>query len=247
MNKAEYSVKYDANHGTGAVTDPKKYASGAWADIQSGESMNAPDGKTAFLYWAYNADGTGSTYYPGDRIQITGNLKLYAVYGDPSETTSLTYNSNYPSDYRVAEQLKKQSVNGSETLQNNVSFQALSPTGEGGAGFSVPDGYYFDGWNTSAGGNGKDVAAGQSILVDVAGEGDTPNILFAKWGRKQAVVLKVDGNTETLPYDGMTHKVEGYTTAITVDGKEVTALPINLQLNETQAKGKTASGKDADT
>lgn len=247
VNKAEYSVKYDANHGTGAVTDPKKYASGAWADIQSGESMNAPDGKTAFLYWAYNADGTGSTYYPGDRIQITGNLKLYAVYGDPSETTSLTYNSNYPSDYRVAEQLKKQSVNGSETLQNNVSFQALSPTGEGGAGFSVPDGYYFDGWNTSAGGNGKDVAAGQSILVDVAGEGDTPNILFAKWGRKQAVVLKVDGNTETLPYDGMTHKVEGYTTAITVDGKEVTALPINLQLNETQAKGKTASGKDADT
>ena len=90
VNKAEYSVKYDANHGTGAVTDPKKYASGAWADIQSGESMNAPDGKTAFLYWAYNADGTGSTYYPGDRIQITGNLTLYAVYGDPSETTSLT-------------------------------------------------------------------------------------------------------------------------------------------------------------
>ncbi len=45
----------------------------------------------------------------------------------------------------------------------------------------------------------------------------------------------------------MTHEVEGYTMAITVDEEEVTALPGNLQLNETQAKGKTASGKDADT
>ena len=91
------------------------------------------------------------------------------------------------------------------------------------------------------------MAAGQSILVDVAGEGDAPNILFAKWTRKQAVVLIVEGKKDTLTYDGMTHEFEGYTMAITVDKEKVTALPGNLQLNETQAKGKTASGKDADT
>lgn len=241
VNKADYSVTYDANGGTGTVTDGKKYASGAWADIQPGKSLKAPSGKTAFLYWAANKNGTGLTYYPGDRIQVMGDLTLYAVYGDPSKTTSLTYNSNYPYGSGFAEQTKKQSINGSETLQNNVSFQALSPAD---AGFSVPDGYYFAGWNTSKNGNGTAVAAGADILVDVK---VGPNTLNAQWVKKQAVVLTVAGSTETHPYDGKTYDVNGYTTDITVDGAKVNALPGNLKLDETKAKAKTASGKDAGT
>ena len=242
VNKKKYSVTYEANGGTGTVTDAKTYASGAWADIQSGERLKAPDGKTAFLYWSANEDGTGLTYYPGDRVQVTGDLILHAVYGDPSKTTSLTYNSNYPSG--TDEQTKKQSINGSETLQNNVSFQALSPAD---AGFSVPHGYYFAGWNTGKNGNGTAVAAGQKILVDVTGDEDAPNTLYAQWMRKQAVDLTVTGRTETHTYDGKKHDVNGYTTDITVDGKEAAALPGNLMLDETKAKDKAAAGTDAGT
>lgn len=237
VNKKKYSVTYEANGGTGTVTDAKTYASGAWADIQSGERLKAPDGKTAFLYWSANADGTGLTYYPGDRVQVTGDLILHAVYGDPSKTTSLTYNSNYPSG--TDEQTKKQSINGSETLQNNVSFQALSPAD---VGFSVPDGYYFAGWNTGKNGSGTAVAAGADILVDVK---VGPNTLYAQWVKKQAVVLKVKGRTETHTYDGKKHDVNGYTTYITVDEKEAAALPGKLKLDETKAKNKAATGTDA--
>lgn len=243
VNKKKYSVTYEANGGTGTVTDAKTYASGAWADIQPGESLKAPDGKTAFLYWSANADGAGLTYYPGDRVQVTGDLLLHAVYGDPSKTTSLTYNSNYPGT-DLAEKTKKQSINESEILQNNVSIQALSPVD---AGFSVPDGYYFAGWNTGKNGSGTAVAAGQKILVDVTGDADAPNTLYAQWMRKQAVDLTVTGRTETHTYDGKKHDVNGYTTYIIVDEKEAAALPGKLKLDETKAKNKAATGTDAGT
>ncbi len=239
VSKTEYAVIYDVNGGSGAVTDSKEYASGAYADIQSGDGVTAPEGK-AFLFWNTDKDGKGISYYPGDKLLVTDNVTLYAVYGDPAETTSLTYGSNYPAGSGLTDAEKRQSVNGSETLQNNASFQALTVVD---AGFAVPDGYYFKGWNTAADGSGTSVAAGAKILVDTKGT----NTLYAQWEKKKAVVLTVTGNTKTLPYDGEEHSVKGYTTAITVDGAAATDLPGKLQLDETKAKDKAAAGTDAGT
>jgi uncharacterized repeat protein (TIGR01451 family)/uncharacterized repeat protein (TIGR02543 family) len=239
VSKTKYTVAYDVNGGSGTVADDKKYASGAYADIQSGEGVRAPEGK-AFLYWNTNKDGKGISYYPGDKLLVIDNITLYAVYGDPAETTSLTYKTNYPEGSDLENEDKLQSVNESDTLQNNASFQALMLLN---AGFAVPEGYYFTGWNTAADGSGSSVAADEDILVDA----DGTNILYAQWKKKQAVVLTVTGNTASVLYDGKEHSVKGYTTAITVDGAAANALPGNLQLDETKAKDKAASGTDAGT
>lgn len=241
VSKTRYTVTYDVNGGSGTVTDGKEYASGSYADIQSGYGVTAPEGKAAFLYWSLNKDGSGISYYPGDKLLITDkNVTLYAVYGDPAQTTSLAYNTNYQgkSDQKDAEKL--QSVNGSETLQNNASFKALTVAE---AGFAVPDGYYFKEWNTAEDGSGTSVAAGADILVDA----NETNELYAQWEKKQAVVLTVTGNHDILPYDGKEHSVTGYTPAITVDGTLATALPGNLHLDESKAKDRTATGTDATT
>ena len=240
VSKTKYTVTYDVNGDRGAVTDSKEYASGAYADIQSGDGVTALEGK-AFLYWNTDKDGKGISYYPGDKLLVTDYITLYAVYGDPAKTTSLTYKTNYPEGSGQTDDKEKlQSVNGSETLQNNASFPALTLKE---AGFAVPDGYYFTGWNTAADGCGKSVSEGADILADA----DGTNILYAQWKKKQAVVLKVKGNTESVTYDGEKHSVKGYTTAITVDGTAATSLPGNLQLDETAAKGRAASGTDART
>lgn len=239
VSKTKYTVTYDVNGGSGTVADSKNYASGAYADIQSGDGVTAPEGK-AFLYWNTDKEGNGISYYPGDKLQVTDKVTLYAVYGDPAETTSLTYKTNYPAGSGLEDADKLQSVNESETLQNNASFQALTLTD---AGFPVPEGYYFTGWNTEESGSGTSVAAGTKILVDAKGT----NTLYAQWEKKQAVVLTVTGKTASVPYDGKEHSVKGYTTAITVDGVAATTLPGNLQLDETKAKDKAASGTDAGT
>ena len=239
VSKTKYTVTYDVNGGNGAVTDGKKYASGSYADIQSGNGVTAPDGK-AFLYWNTDKEGKGTSYYPGDKLQVNDNATLYAVYGDPAQTTSLTYNTNYQGKSDQKDAKKLQSVNGSTTLQNNSSFKALTVAE---AGFAIPDDYYFKGWNTAANGSGTSVAAGADILVDA----DETNNLFAQWEKKQAVVLKVEGEKESVPYDGEGHSVTGYTTAITVDRVPVSDLPGNLKLDEAKAKAKAASGTNADT
>lgn len=239
VSKTKYQVTYDVNGGSGTVTDGKEYASGAYADIRSGDGVTALGGK-AFLYWNTKEDGKGISYYPGDKLLVTGNVSLYAVYGDPAQTTSLTYNTNYPEKSGQTDAEKLQSVNGSETLQNNASFKALTVAE---AGFAVPNGYYFKGWNTAANGSGTAVAAGADILVDA----DGTNKLYAQWEKKKAVVLTVTGKNDIVPYDGEEHSVKGYTTAIKVDGAAATALPGNLQLDESKAIDKTATGTDADT
>ncbi|MSS14163.1 DUF7507 domain-containing protein [Porcincola intestinalis] len=239
VSKTKYTVTYDVNGGSGTVTDGKEYASGSYADIQSGDSVTAPEGK-AFLYWNTDKEGKGVSYYPGDKLLVNDKATLYAVYGDPAQTTSLTYRSNYPAGSGQTDTEKLQSVNGSETLQNNASFKALTVAD---AGFTVPDGYYFKGWNTAANGSGTSVAAGADILVDA----DGTNKLYAQWEKKKAVVLTVTGKNVIVPYDGKEHSVKGYTTAIKVDGATATVLPGNLQLDESKAIGKTATGTDADT
>ena len=239
VSKTRFKVIYDVNSGSGTVTDGKEYASGSYADIQSGDGVTAPEGK-AFLYWNTDKEGKGISYYPGDKLLVTNNVTLYAFYGDPAQTTSLTYNSNYPADSDQTDEEKLQSVNGSETLQNNISFNALTFAD---ASFAVPDGYYFTGWNTAANGSGTSVAAGTNILVDANGT----NTLYAQWEKKKAVVLTVTGDNDSVLYDGEEHSVTGYTTAITVDGASVSNLPGNLKLDESKAKVKTATGTDADT
>lgn len=162
-NSTGYSVTYDANAtgATGSVTDTEKYAKGAEATVMSNSFTN---GDKVFLSWNTAADGTGKTYYPNGTIKVTGNMDLYAQWGDVASTVTVTYHSNFAPD-----QTKSVAAVANNSKITVEAYNALS----------LPErtGYSFAGWNTKADGTGSTFAAGASARVDVK----KPNDLYAQW------------------------------------------------------------------
>lgn len=162
-SKAQYSVTYNANAtgATGSVTDTEKYAKGAEATVMSNSFRN---GDMVFLGWNTKADGTGKTYYPNSTVEITGNVTLYAQWGDKASTVSVTYHSNFGTD--VAQSAAAVANNSKITVE---AYNALN----------LPErtGYSFVGWNTEADGAGRTFDAGAFARVDVT----EPNDLYAQW------------------------------------------------------------------
>lgn len=161
-NSTGYSVTYNANGGTGSMTDNEKYAKGAKATVKSNSFRN---GDMVFLGWNTKADGTGTTYYPNSTVEITDNVTLYARWGGKDSTVTLTYNANYGTSPAIKV----------KTYANNELVQL-----EAANLFTRPD-YEFTGWNTQADGRGTSFAADASARVDNLGSG---NVLYAQWVRQ---------------------------------------------------------------
>lgn len=161
-NSTGYSVTYDANGGTGSVTDTEKYAKGAEATVKSNNGFT--NGDKVFLSWNTAADGKGETYYPNGIVEITGDVTLYAQWGDKASTVQLTYHSNFAPD-------QTKTVNG---IANNgqITVAAYDNT----LGLPAREGYTFAGWNTEADGSGTKFSAGDSARVD-----NGSNDLYAQW------------------------------------------------------------------
>lgn len=159
-NSTGYSVTYNANGGTGSVTDTEKYAKGAEATVMSNSFTN--DGKV-FLSWNTAADGSGKTDYPNSTVKITGDVTLYAQWGDKASTVSVTYHSNFGTD--VAQSAAAVANNSKITVE---AYNALN----------LPErtGYSFVGWTTEANGSGTKFSAGDSARVD-----NGSNDLYAQW------------------------------------------------------------------
>lgn len=171
-NSTGYSVTYDANGGTGSVTDTEKYAKGAEATVMSNSFTN---GDKVFLSWNTRADGKGETYYPNSTVKITGDVTLYAQWGDKASTVSVTYHSNFGTD--VAQSAAAVANNSKITVE---AYNALN----------LPErtGYSFVGWNTEADGTGRTFAAGAFARVDVT----KPNDLYAQWTPNTDTTYKVE-------------------------------------------------------
>ena len=166
-NKNSYTVTY--TDGKDTVTDMKRYASGAHADVQA-NSFAAPEGKV-FLGWA-ERDGGTVKYQPNDDIKITGNITLYAVWGDKDAVVSLTYKANGGSG---ADHVEKEIVNnGLVTLWD-------------GSGFSRT-GYTLVGWSTDPNATSAEYKTGSTARVDSTGD----NILYAVWKANENTAYKVE-------------------------------------------------------
>ena len=225
-NKAGYSVTY-VTEGSSPVTDDKLYAEGASATVLPGPT--APANKV-FLGWTTTEGDTAVEYYPNSSIEITGNVTLYAVYGDTAETVTLTYNANFgtpPASTQIS------------GLKNNGLIDLLSYD-ELVDGHLLPkrDGYTFTGWNTQQDGHGISFADGTSAArVDKF----EPNVLYAQWEKTtidEEVTVIITGKTDTKVYNGSEQSVTGYTT-------DVGDKAITVTLKET---GKdTAKGTDVGT
>ena len=205
INGEKYTVTYQVGDGTGtAPEDSKKYAENSYADIQLAAQVTPPKGKT-FLYWS---DGKNK-YYPGDKVKITGDLELTAVYGDTSPETSITYYSNYPKGSNLQDT--------TEIIDGKVNNTAITLDK---AGFTAPDGYYFSHWEDAA---GTKYNVGEKIGID----NTSANDLYAVWEQKKVITLTAKSGTftydgtehtasgveaDTFPIDGTTYTISGFTT-----------------------------------
>ncbi len=163
------TVTYGLNGGTGTLpTDNHNYAFGAYADVASNSGVTPPEGQV-FLGWENN----GTLYQPGDKIRITGNMTLTAVWGPQSPTTTITYHGNYPYGTNPDDV--------SETLDNNATH-IIKPEGT----FAAPAGYEFVAWNTQADGSGTSYAPGTEVMVDNINEEN--NQLYVQWKRTEVDV-----------------------------------------------------------
>lgn len=166
-NKNSYTVTY--TDGKNTVTDMKRYASGAHADVQA-NSFAVPEGKV-FLGWAETADGAVK-YQPNDKLRMNASVTLYAVWGDKDAVVSLTYKANGGSG---ADHVEKEIVNnGLVTLWD-------------GSGFSRT-GYSLDGWSTDPNAASAEYKTGSTARVDSTGD----NILYAVWKANENTAYKVE-------------------------------------------------------
>ena len=163
-----FSVKYDLNDVDGtAPTDNKSYKEDSYADIQY--SGNIED--AIFLYWNTEPNGSGDTYYPGDKMQIKAAdavnnvITLYAIWGDKAPTATLVYAANNGTGKTTTEY-----VANNETVQLKTAEKL---------GFTW-DGYEFLGWSKNSAATEAEFAAEGDYIVN---NKDGVNTLYAVWER----------------------------------------------------------------
>ena len=154
-----YTVTYNPNGGTGAVADSNQYAQNKLAKVLSSDGLTAPEGKV-FLGWNTKTDGTGEMKDPGNSVLVTGNITLYAVWGNKTPGTTLVYHANDGSDRKITEPYAN---NATVTLKGKDTF--------------TRSGYTFSSWNTQADGKGASFKPDDKVIVDNIESND----LYAIW------------------------------------------------------------------
>lgn len=202
-NQTGYSVKYvvDPSITAQKTVDAQKYANNSKATVLN--NLDPLPANKVFLGWTTTKNGTTVNYYPNSSIEITGNVTLYAVYGDKAATVTLTYNANFGTT-PASTQISDLKNNG---LIDLLSYDELVEKNQ----LPKRDGYTFTGWNTKQDGHGISFAAGTSAArVDKV----EPNVLYAQWKKTtidEEVIVTIKGKTSTATYDGTEKSVTGYT------------------------------------
>lgn len=126
-----------------------------------------------FAGWNTKADGSGTSYSPGDTFSITSPVLLFAVW---SVTPQITYNSN----------------GGSGSIANTSGASGASVTLSSGVDFART-GYALSRWDTSAAGTGTSYSKSQ--VITMPGGGLT---LYAIWTALPGVTYNSNGGTGTI-------------------------------------------------
>ena len=101
QNAPTFTVEYDANGGSGTMTDPQSpYEYGSTVTTLTNTFTN-DDVTLTFGGWNTAADGTGDDYQPGETFTITKNTTLYAqwrtshVYAPVANSSALVAGKHY--------------------------------------------------------------------------------------------------------------------------------------------------------
>ena len=151
-----YSVTYNANGGTGTMTDPNSpYTSGSTVTVMS-NTFTAPSDMT-FSGWNTAANGSGTSYAPGDHFSISANTTLYAQWVAPCDYSEDFENvSGASSGYSSAgslptgwDQIYGGTVNSTTAQAPHVHNGASYPGP--GTGTNALSGYYLGFYGTGNG------------------------------------------------------------------------------------------------
>lgn len=149
-----YTIKYDANGGTGAPgSQTKNYA----VNITLSNTKPVRTGYT-FTGWNTKREGTGTTYAAGAIFKVNAATTLYAQWSPYTHT--IAYDANGGTG-APANQIKK--------YGSNITLSSTKP---------VRTGYTFTGWNTKREGTGTTYASEQTYEADQNGG---TVILYAQW------------------------------------------------------------------
>ncbi|MFM6968503.1 MAG: InlB B-repeat-containing protein [Microbacteriaceae bacterium] len=130
-----YTVHFDANGGTGSMSDQTNYASAALTT-----NSFSYHGKS-FVGWNTAANGSGDPYSDGTSYSFNANMTLYAQWTD-LPTHTVTFDANGGA--------------GTMSVQTNFEAAALTANSFNRAGYS------FSGWATNRDGTGTTYANGGS-------------------------------------------------------------------------------------
>ena len=179
--KDGFTVTYVEGTNVNVATDNQKYVSGSSARVLP------PENSENFRAWKME-DGT--LIHPGDKITVTKNTILTAVYTIKPQTETITYHYNFGGSTRTFED-RGYPKNTNATVRSRDYV-----------GFTEPTGYKFLGWATAPNGN-VEYQPNKKVFVDANGD----NNLYAVWQVKTyTVTYDLDGGewTETtneFPYE----------------------------------------------
>ena len=181
-----YTVTYKEEGTDEPAKDEQKYLTGSRAGIL------APVNGENFRAWKTEDN---KLIYPGDKITVTKNITLEAVYTNKPQTVTIKYHYNFTDkDGSYNDAIFEDDNHPKNTTATVKSLE--------GVGFTAPTGYEFLGWATARDSNKIEYAAGAPVFVDANGD----NNLYAVWQVKTYTIKWVnwDGSevrTDTeVPY-----------------------------------------------
>jgi len=148
VTKLMATIIYNGHGNTGGTvpTDTYGYHPNEIATV-SGNTGNLAKSGHVFGGWNSAADGSGTAYDPGDTINMTESVTLYAVW---TPVTSISYNGNG-------------NTGGDVPVDDAQYTPGATAVVSGNTGDLVRAGYSFDGWNTAADGSGTAYAPDDTI------------------------------------------------------------------------------------
>lgn len=168
--KDGFTVTYVEGTNVNVATDNQKYVSGSSARVLP------PEASENFLAWK-TEDGT--LIHPGDKITVTKNTTLTAVYTNKPQTETITYHYNFGDSTKTF-------TDSGYPKNTTATVKSLE-----GVGFTAPTGYEFLGWATAQDSNKIEYAAGAPVFVDATGD----NNLYAVWQVKTYTIKWVNWGT----------------------------------------------------
>ena len=170
---ATYSIKYNANGGTGAPSSQTKYYGTA---IKLSSTKPTRTGYT-FSKWTTASNGSGTAYASGANYTANASVTLYAQWTINKYT--VTYNANGGTGAPAS-----QTANYNTTITISNTVPTRSPNGD--------TEYVFKGWATTKDATTASYKSGSSYVVK-------SNVtMYAVWGTKTAewdVVYDANGGT----------------------------------------------------